>query len=63
MRDGLLWSKYLQASLDTFGGDVQVLFASHYWPMWGNDRINAFLRAQRDMYRYLHDQTMRLANP
>jgi alkyl sulfatase BDS1-like metallo-beta-lactamase superfamily hydrolase len=62
MRDGLLWSKYLQASIDMFGDDTQVLFASHYWPTWGNERIVAFLRAQRDMYRYLHDQTMRLSN-
>lgn len=62
MRDGLLWSKYLQSALDMFGDDVQVLFASHYWPTWGNARIVSFLGAQRDMYRYLHDQTMRLAN-
>ncbi|SPB15254.1 alkyl sulfatase [Caballeronia novacaledonica] len=62
VRDGLLWSKYLQSSIDMFGGDAQVLFASHYWPTWGNDRILSFLVAQRDMYRYLHDQTLRLAN-
>ncbi|QGZ66733.1 alkyl/aryl-sulfatase [Paraburkholderia acidisoli] len=62
MRDGLLWSKYLQTALDMFGGDAQVLFASHYWPTWGNDRIVPFLRAQRDMFRYLHDQTLRMAN-
>ncbi|MBC8749508.1 MULTISPECIES: alkyl/aryl-sulfatase [Paraburkholderia] len=62
VRDGLLWSKYLQSALDMFGDDMQVLFASHYWPTWGNDRIGAFLRAQRDMYRYLHDQVMRMAN-
>ncbi|MFP3799184.1 MULTISPECIES: alkyl/aryl-sulfatase [Paraburkholderia] len=62
MRDGLLWSKYLQSALDMFGDDAQVLFASHYWPTWGNDRIVPFLRAQRDMFRYLHDQTLRMAN-
>ncbi|KXV03371.1 hypothetical protein CR51_17850 [Caballeronia megalochromosomata] len=62
VRDGLLWSKYLQTSIDMWGTDAQVLFASHYWPTWGNDRIQPFLRAQRDMYRYLHDQTLRLAN-
>lgn len=62
VRDGLLWSKYLQTALDMFGDDMQVLFASHYWPTWDNARIVPFLRAQRDMYRYLHDQTMRLAN-
>ncbi|WP_322102963.1 alkyl/aryl-sulfatase [Paraburkholderia sp. J41] len=62
VRDGLLWSKYLQEAIDAFGADVQVMFASHYWPTWGNERIVQFLGAQRDMYRYLHDQTMRLAN-
>jgi alkyl sulfatase BDS1-like metallo-beta-lactamase superfamily hydrolase len=62
VRDALLWSKYLQAAIDMFGGEMEVLFASHYWPTWGNERIVAFLKAQRDMYRYLHDQTMRLAN-
>ncbi|REG61223.1 alkyl sulfatase BDS1-like metallo-beta-lactamase superfamily hydrolase [Paraburkholderia sp. BL6669N2] len=62
VRDALLWSKYLQAAIDMFGADMEVLFASHYWPTWGNDHILPFLGAQRDMYRYLHDQTMRLAN-
>lgn len=62
VRDGLLWSKYLQSSIEMFGGDAQVLFASHYWPTWGNERIVSFLSAQRDMYRYLHDQTLRMAN-
>lgn len=62
VRDALLWSKYLQAAIDMFGADMQVLFASHYWPTWGNDRIVAFLKAQRDMYRFLHDQTLRMAN-
>ncbi|SAL11035.1 beta-lactamase domain-containing protein [Caballeronia peredens] len=62
VRDGLLWSKYLQSAIDMFGGNAEVLFASHYWPTWGNERIVPFLGAQRDMYRYLHDQTLRLAN-
>ncbi|MEM5316912.1 alkyl sulfatase dimerization domain-containing protein [Paraburkholderia sp. JHI869] len=62
VRDALLWSKYLQSSLDMFGDDMQVVFASHYWPTWGNDRVVAFLRAQRDMYRYMHDQVLRMAN-
>lgn len=62
VRDALLWSKYLQTSLEMFGDDMQVVFASHYWPTWGNDRVVAFLGAQRDMYRYLHDQVLRMAN-
>jgi alkyl sulfatase BDS1-like metallo-beta-lactamase superfamily hydrolase len=62
VRDGLLWSKYLQHSLDMFGDDMQVVFASHHWPTWGNDHAVAYLKTQRDMYRFLHDQTMRMAN-
>lgn len=62
VRDGLLWSKYLQTALDMFGDDMQVLFASHHWPTWGNKNCIALLKSQRDMYRYLHDQVMRLAN-
>jgi alkyl sulfatase BDS1-like metallo-beta-lactamase superfamily hydrolase len=62
VRDGLLWSKYLQQALDMFGDDMQVIFASHHWPTWGNDRTVALLKSQRDMYRYIHDQTMRMAN-
>jgi alkyl sulfatase BDS1-like metallo-beta-lactamase superfamily hydrolase len=62
VRDGLLWSKYLQSSLDMFGDDVTVLFASHHWPTWGNDHVIALLKSHRDMYRFLHDQVMRMAN-
>lgn len=62
VRDGLLWSKYLQQSLDMFGDEVEVLFTSHHWPTWGNDRVIAHLKSQRDMFRFIHDQVMRMAN-
>ena len=62
VRDGLLWSKYLQEALDMFGSDMTTVFASHHWPTWGNDRVVALLKAQRDMYRFIHDQVMRMAN-
>jgi alkyl sulfatase BDS1-like metallo-beta-lactamase superfamily hydrolase len=62
VRDGLLWSKYLQQALDMFGDDMQVVFASHHWPTWGNERAVALLKSQRDMFRFIHDQTMRMAN-
>lgn len=62
VRDGLLWSKYLQQAVDMFGSEMTVVFASHHWPTWGNDRAVALLKAQRDMYRFLHDQVMRMAN-
>ncbi len=62
VRDGLRWSKYLQQALDMFGADMQAVISSHHWPVWGNARAVDFLKAQRDLYRFLHDQTMRLAN-
>ena len=62
VRDGLLWSKYLQQALDMFGPDIEVVFASHHWPTWGNARAVTFLKSQRDTYRFLHDQVMRMAN-
>ena len=43
-------------------GDAEVVFASHHWPVWGNARVVDYLKKQRDTYRYIHDQTLRLAN-
>jgi len=62
VRDGLLWSKYLQQSLDMFGGEMEVLFTSHHWPTWGNDKVVGHIEKQRDMFRFIHDQVMRMAN-
>jgi alkyl sulfatase BDS1-like metallo-beta-lactamase superfamily hydrolase len=61
-RDGLKWSKYLQQALDMFGSDMEVVFASHHWPTWDNNRCRRFLASQRDLYRFIHDQTLRMAN-
>jgi alkyl sulfatase BDS1-like metallo-beta-lactamase superfamily hydrolase len=62
VRDGLLWSKYLNQVIDTFGASVEVVFAPHHWPTWENARIVAFLKKQRDLYKYIHDQSVRLLN-
>lgn len=62
VRDALLWSKYLGEAIELFGGDTDVMFAQHHWPCWGKERIVSYLARHRDMYRYLHDQTLRLAN-
>jgi alkyl sulfatase BDS1-like metallo-beta-lactamase superfamily hydrolase len=62
VRDALAWSKYLDEAVELFGGDTDAMFAQHHWPRWGKDRIVAYLDQHRDMYRYLHDQTLRLAN-
>ncbi|MDH4280272.1 MAG: MBL fold metallo-hydrolase, partial [Acidimicrobiia bacterium] len=61
-RDALAWSKYIQEAIDLWAGDSDVMFASHHWPRFGRDDVRAFLMMQRDVYRWLHDQTMRLAN-
>ena len=62
VRDALAWSKYLQEAIDLYGDTTDVCFASHHWPRWGRDEIVTHLAQQRDTYRFLHDQTLRLAN-
>lgn len=62
VRDSLAWSKYIDEAISLFAADTEVFFASHHWPRWGNADITDYLRRQRDMYRWIHDQTMRLAN-
>jgi alkyl sulfatase BDS1-like metallo-beta-lactamase superfamily hydrolase len=62
VRDALAWSRHIHEALRLFGDRAQVLFASHHWPTWGNEALRAQLVGQRDLYRFLHDQTLRLAN-
>lgn len=62
VRDALGWSKYIQECIDQYLGNIDVSFASHHWPRWGSDEILLYLENQRDLYRCIHDQTMRLAN-
>ena len=62
VRDALLWSGYIDEAIDLFGGKTDVLFISHHWPVWGEGQVVEFLKKQRDTYRYLHDQTLRLAS-
>ena len=62
VRDALAWSKYINEALRLFGDDSDLVFASHNWPRFGAEDVRHYLRTQRDTYRYLHDQTMRLAN-
>ena len=62
MRDGNRWSQYLNAALDQFGADAQVIIDQHEWPVWGNERVRAKLANYRDIYKYVHDQTIRMMN-
>lgn len=62
VRDALRWSKYINAALYHFGKDAEVMFASHSWPRFGNERIQEVLRAQRDIYAHLNNQVLHHAN-
>ena len=62
VRDPLNWSKYIAAALYQFGLEADVMFASHHWPRWGNDRVQDVLRAQRDLYAHMNNQVLHLAN-
>ncbi|WP_418004429.1 alkyl/aryl-sulfatase [Mycobacterium sp. PDNC021] len=62
VRDPHGWAGYLTEAIDTFAGRADVVFASHHWPTWGQDNIIDYLSVQRDLYAYLHDQTLRQLN-
>ena len=62
VRDPLNWSKYIGEALFRFGLEAEVMFASHHWPRWGNDRIQEVLRGQRDLYAHMNNQVLHLAN-
>ncbi|TFV95180.1 alkyl/aryl-sulfatase [Leifsonia flava] len=62
VRDPHIWSQYLTEAIDTFADRADVAFASHHWPTWTGERIVEYLSLQRDLYAYLHDQTLRLIN-
>lgn len=62
VRNALNWSKYINESINLFADKTDVLFTSHNWPRWGRQDIREFLTLQRDLYKWIHDQTMRQAN-
>ncbi len=62
VRDSLKWSKYINEALYNFGQEADVMFASHSWPRWGNERIQEVMRGQRDMYAHMNNQVLHLAN-
>jgi alkyl sulfatase BDS1-like metallo-beta-lactamase superfamily hydrolase len=62
VRDALNWANYINQTLWLFGTEAEVMFASHHWPRWGNDRIREVLRDQRDMYANFNNQVLHYAN-
>ncbi|MBV1892158.1 MAG: MBL fold metallo-hydrolase [Gammaproteobacteria bacterium] len=62
VRDALKWASFLNETIETWGDTVEVKFQSHHWPVWGNDRIIPYFKKQRDIYKFTHDQSVRLMN-
>ncbi|MFZ9669449.1 MAG: alkyl/aryl-sulfatase [Solirubrobacterales bacterium] len=62
VRDPLAWSRYLNRTIDRWAAGAEVMFGMHHWPVWGRERILEMLMASRDAYRYINDETLRLAN-
>jgi alkyl sulfatase BDS1-like metallo-beta-lactamase superfamily hydrolase len=62
VRDARGWSRYINEAIELFCADTDVAFASHHWPTWGTDQVTEYLSQQRDLYAYLHDQTLRMLN-
>ena len=62
VRDTLLWADYLTEMAERFGPEAEVALGSHFWPRFGNAEVREYLGAHRDLYKYLHDQTVRMMN-
>ena len=62
IRDALNWSGKIDEAIRLFSDRTDVQFGCHHWPMWGKERVISFLKKQRDLYKFIHDQTLRLAN-
>jgi alkyl sulfatase BDS1-like metallo-beta-lactamase superfamily hydrolase len=62
VRDARNWSRYINEAIDLFAEGTDVAFASHHWPTWGSDDVVKLMTEQRDLYAFLHDQTLRLMN-
>jgi alkyl sulfatase BDS1-like metallo-beta-lactamase superfamily hydrolase len=62
VRDPLSWAKFLDEARRLYGDKADVVFTAHNWPRFGNDKVIELLENQRDMYKYINDQTLNLMN-
>ncbi|CAM0135218.1 hypothetical protein VKS41_000197 [Umbelopsis sp. WA50703] len=62
IRDAVQWWKTINQTIEIYSNRATVIFAQHHWPIWGQQEIHKFLSKQRDLYKYMHDQTLRLMN-
>ena len=61
-RDPLSWCRAINETLAQWGNEAEVLYSMHHWPVWGNARVRQTLALTSDLYRYINDQTLHLAN-
>jgi linear primary-alkylsulfatase len=61
-RDARLWPKYLNEAIQMWGDRYEVQITMHHWPTWGNAEITQLIKVQRDVYKFMHDQTLHYAN-
>lgn len=62
VRNGSKWAKYIDDTIQLFGDKTAVSFGSHHWPTWGKSDILELWTKQRDLYKFIHDETLYLAN-
>ncbi|AQS39530.1 alkyl sulfatase-like hydrolase [Shewanella psychrophila] len=62
VRDALIWASFLDETIDTWGSQAKVKFQSHHWPVWDTENIIPYFKKQRDIYKFTHDQSVRLMN-
>lgn len=62
VRDGKKWASFIDEAIELYGGGSEVVFQSHHWPRWGNEVLIEYMKKQRDAYKYIHDQAVRLLN-
>jgi alkyl sulfatase BDS1-like metallo-beta-lactamase superfamily hydrolase len=62
VRDALKWAWFLNETVERWGPEVEVKFQSHHWPKWGNANVVDYMKKQRDLYKYIHDQSVNLMN-
>jgi alkyl sulfatase BDS1-like metallo-beta-lactamase superfamily hydrolase len=62
VRDARAWAHYLDEAATRYAPQSDAVISSHCWPIFGREAGTAWLSAQRDNYRWLHDQTVRRMN-
>jgi alkyl sulfatase BDS1-like metallo-beta-lactamase superfamily hydrolase len=62
VRNSLRWSQHINKALHEYGQEAEVMFASHHWPRWGNDRVQEVVRDQRDIYAHMNNQVLHHVN-